>query len=339
MRVLLVLVAVLAILASVSASFQLRTDIIKEVNSKQTTWLAGVNSKFAGTDSFDYVKRLCGTKKTPPEKKLPLKLHHVTPAAIPASFDSRTQWPSCPSLNEIRDQSDCGSCWAFGASEAGTDRICIETGNTVHLSTLDLMSCCWECGSGCQGGYPDAAWAYFVSNGVVTGGNYHDYSWCSSYPLPICDHHVNGTYTNCALLNGGNEYNTPACPTKCDSQSTYGKAFGSDIHQFATSYSVGSQVAQIQTEIMTNGPVEAAFDVYADFESYKSGVYYHISGPYLGGHAVKILGWGTESGVDYWLIANSWNVQWGMNGFFKMRRGTDECGIEDSIVAGLYKSS
>jgi len=91
------------------------------------------------------------------------------------------------------------------------------------------------------------------------------------------------------------------------------------------------------TEIYTNGPVEAAFDVYADFPTYKSGVYQHVTGDYLGGHAIKILGWGTENGTPYWLVANSWNADWGDQGFFKILRGSDECGIEDGVVAGLPK--
>jgi len=88
---------------------------------------------------------------------------------------------------------------------------------------------------------------------------------------------------------------------------------------------------------MNNGPVEIAFDVYEDFLTYKSGVYIHTDGSMLGGHAVKMLGWGTENGVDYWLLANSWNEDWGDNGFFKIRRGTDECGVESDVVAGTPK--
>ncbi len=96
-------------------------------------------------------------------------------------------------------------------------------------------------------------------------------------------------------------------------------------------------VAAIQTEIMTNGPVEAAFTVYQDFITYTSGVYKHVSGSEVGGHAVKILGWGVDSGTNYWLVANSWNPYWGNNGYFWILRGVDECGIEQNIVAGLAK--
>jgi len=77
------------------------------------------------------------------------------------------------------------------------------------------------------------------------------------------------------------------------------------------------------------------FTVYSDFLTYKTGVYHHTTGSALGGHAIKILGWGTENGTDYWLVANSWNEDWGDKGFFKIKRGTNECGIEGSIVAGL----
>ena len=72
-----------------------------------------------------------------------------------------------------------------------------------------------------------------------------------------------------------------------------------------------SGVAKIQTDIMTNGPVTGAFTVYSDFPSYKSGVYKHTTNEQLGGHAVVMMGWGTENGTPYWLIKNSWNEQWG----------------------------
>merc|ERR1712085_218120 len=76
---------------------------------------------------------------------------------------------------------------------------------------------------------------------------------------------------------------------------------------------------------MSSGPLAVAFTVYADFPTYKSGVYQHVSGSELGGHAVEMIGWGTDSGTDYWLIKNSWNEQWGDNGTFKILRGSNEC--------------
>lgn len=56
---------------------------------------------------------------------------------------------------------------------------------------------------------------------------------------------------------------------------------------------------------------------------------------YRGGHAVKLIGWGEEHGVPYWLMVNSWNTDWGMDGTFKIRRGTNECGIDNSTTAGI----
>jgi cathepsin B len=85
------------------------------------------------------------------------------------------------------------------------------------------------------------------------------------------------------------------------------------------------------SEIYANGPMETAFDVYNDFFSYSSGVYQHVYGGYAGGHAVKILGWGTENGVDYWLCANSWGTSWGIDGFFKIKQG--DCNIDSTVYA------
>merc|ERR1711918_76098 len=83
---------------------------------------------------------------------------------------------------------------------------------------------------------------------------------------------------------------------------------------------------------MMGGPVETAFTVYADFGDYVSGGYEHVTGDRLGGHAVKIVGWGVENGAKYWKIANSWNEHWGEDGHFRIKRGTNHCGIEDEVV-------
>ena len=53
----------------------------------------------------------------------------------------------------------------------------------------------------------------------------------------------------------------------------------------------------------------------------------------LGGHAVKCIGYGTEKGVDYWLMANSWGTQWGEDGFFKIKQG--DCGVNNNFIWAL----
>ena len=58
--------------------------------------------------------------------------------------------------------------------------------------------------------------------------------------------------------------------------------------------------------------------VFEDFMSYKSGIYHHVSGKSLGGHAIKVVGWGVEKGQKYWIAANSWSESWGENGFFRI---------------------
>jgi len=168
------------------------------------------------------------------------------------------------------------------------------------------------------------------SAGLVTGGNYDSKEGCSPYTIANCDHHCTGKYSPC-----GGEGPTPACKRSCISG--YPKTYTQDKQYGASAYSVPSNVAKIQTEIFTNGPVEGSFTVYEDFLSYKSGVYEHKSGQQLGGHAIKVIGWGTDAGADYWIVANSWNEDWGNQGFFNIKRGSDECGIESGIVAGLPK--
>jgi hypothetical protein len=65
------------------------------------------------------------------------------------------------------------------------------------------------------------------------------------------------------------------------------------------------------------------------------GVYRYTRGENEGGHAIKILGWGIENGIKYWLCVNSWTRSWGENGLFKILRGNNECNIEQRVIAGL----
>jgi len=150
---------------------------------------------------------------------------------------------------------------------------------------------------------------------------------CYPYPFPACAHHVvSPDYPPCPA----DEYPSP----KCDKTCSDGTDFSKDKTKATSAYGVTGE-ENIMAELSTNGPVTAAYTVYEDFLAYKSGVYQHVSGSELGGHAVEIIGYGTENGVKYWTVKNSWNPSWGDNGFFKILRGADECGIESEIVTGL----
>jgi len=170
---------------------------------------------------------------------------------------------------------------------------------------------------GCEGGWPSNAWYFAQNTGLVT----HE---CIPYneSIPTCPPEKQP----CLHF-----VPTPPCPSKC----TNGQEWNSIIHYAASSYAINATVAAIQMEMMANGPVQAVFTVYQDFLHYKSGVYQHVHGNEVGGHSVKIIGWGVLGGKDYWLVQNSWTTTWGDDGYFMILRGVDECGIEDSIVAGL----
>lgn len=253
---------------------------------------------------------------------------------LPEEFDWRTDPRSfgCPSLSEIRDQANCGSCWAFGSTEAMTDRLCIHKNVTKHLSSQDVTSCDHMGDFGCDGGVPSTAYAYYAVNGIVTGGNYGDKSGCYMYELPPCAHHTNSTdYPPCP-----DEVRTPKCRRECDDEELSWKdekIFGAQGYSICdTNRGCAEKMA---AEIVENGPITGMFFVHEDFLSYESGVYVSSKlSPMLGGHAIKILGFGTEDGVPYWLVANSWNKDWGQDGYFKIKRGSNECQIEDALING-----
>ena len=110
----------------------------------------------------------------------------------------------------------------------------------------------------------------------------------------------------------------------------------SDFHKDKYTFSGSTQSASgetgIQKAIMEGCPVETAFTVYTDFANYVSGIYHHVSGGVDGGHAVRIVGWGVDSGNKYWKVANSWNPYWGESGYFRIKKGHNECGIEDGVT-------
>jgi len=278
-------VCVLALLAaSAFASFQdapvIDYDIIEEVNdpASKSSWVAGENERFHHV-TIREARKLMGTfvSQSRFEKKV-----HEDLKDVPAEFDARKQWPNC--IIPIQNQEQCGSCWAFGAAESLSDRLCIQSnGNISVLLSPETLVACDKDNYGCSGGYLDNAWNFMKNKGVLS--------------------------MKCFPYTSGSG-SVPSCPTsKCPGAGVYKKYYAKSV------YDIPNDAGNIEKEIYENGPVEAAFQVYQDFMHYKSGVYTHKTGNFLGGHAIKIVGWGTEDNTDYWLVANSWGPSWGLDGF------------------------
>ncbi|PHT55301.1 hypothetical protein CQW23_03787 [Capsicum baccatum] len=281
----------------------LQESMVKHINENaEAGWEAAFNPKLTNFTVSQFKGLLGELPATEGDLEAVPILTRPRPTPLPEEFDARDAWPQCSTIRDIR---------------ALSDRFCIHYDVNVTLSANDLNSCCGAfCGKGCNGGNSVAAWRYFQRRGVVTEecDPYFDQIGC---PHPGCSP----------------KYPTPRCRGRCVDGN---QKWGNSKHYVVNSYRISRNTRRIMAEIYKNGPVQVSFTVYADFAHYKYGVYKHVTGKILGGHTVKIIGWGTsEQGVNYWLAANSWNRDWGDDGFFKIRRGTNECGIENTMVAGI----
>ncbi|XP_053699228.1 cathepsin B-like cysteine proteinase [Sabethes cyaneus] len=304
--------------SSSSSSSQLFDAIISKIRNLTKTWTPGRNplppAFYRGSVRLEQLER-----ERLPAGILVLK----TEVQLPESFDARTRWPNCPSIGEIRNQGCCGSCWAISAAAIMTDRWCIHSPDSAQFTfgAFDILACCKECGNGCDGGDLGPAWTYWVEHGVSSGGPHNSRCGCHPYPFDVCRHR-------------DEQVPTPKCVRTC--QATYNQTDATqDIRFGREAYSVPMDESRIMEEIFMNGPVQATFKMYEDFRVYKSGVYRHVWGPLVTGHAIKIIGWGVEKGTKYWLCINSWGESWGSKGLFKIIRGENHLNIERDVHTGL----
>lgn len=343
-------VAILLVGAAATSHPERMAQIEHIKSSLGLKWTPVVDPRF-GSEAPGASKPLCGLKdgweksledaikKGDVQMQEPLL---TSSSAAPESFDSEANWPQCAKvIGDIRDQSNCGCCWAFAGAGAASDRMCIATNASIMLP-LSAQDVCF-CGSddGCSGGFIQEPWMYLAQTGVVSGGQYQGSGpfgkgMCSNFALPHCHHHGPQGDDPYPAENapGCPSQKSPTCPSKCDAAANGEHSdFTADKYAFRGSTIAATGEVGIMQAIMAGGPVETAFDVYTDFENYGGGIYHHVTGKKAGGHAVRMVGWGVDGGVKYWKVANSWNPYWGEKGYFRIQRGNNECNIENKVAA------
>lgn len=210
--------------------------------------------------------------------------------AIPASVD----WEALGALTPVKDQASCGSCWAFSACCVLEGVHQIKTGELKTFSEQELVSCDTS-NSGCGGGWMNSAFTWLKGNGGI--------------PL----------YGDWPYESGGGV--VPACDT---SLSLYYGTTPASYVNVASNY----QAVQVASAMF---PLASALDSKShDFMYYTSGII-TTAACWTGGgvtHAVNVVGYGTDSGTEYFKVRNSWGTGWGDDGYCKIAANANNiCGI------------
>jgi len=273
--------------------YRSNVDKIKSHNAEKHSYSLGVN-EFADLLSSEFRKLYLAAPKDF-SQKLAAAAHHtsaVNVGALPASVDWRTKGCVTP----IKNQGQCGSCWAFSTTGSVEGQHALSTGTLVSLSEENLVECSSAEGNdGCNGGLMDDAFTYIIkNNGIDTE---------ASYP-----------YTSGAGAVG-----------KC-------KFSAANVGATITGYTniVSGSETDLQNASAIVGPISVAMDAGLEsFQLYKSGIYDPaLCSSTALDHGVLVVGYGTESAGDYWIVKNSWGTTWGMAGYFYLaRNANNKCGV------------
>ncbi|XP_047333922.1 senescence-specific cysteine protease SAG39-like [Impatiens glandulifera] len=212
-------------------------------------------------------------------------------SAVPATMD----WRKKGAVTPIKDQGQCGCCWAFSAVAATEGIAQITTGKLISLSEQELVDCDVNGqDQGCNGGLMDDAFEFIQSNGGLTSESNYVYDGSDG----TCNKKKESNHA--ATITGYED--VPA-----NSESSLMKA-------------------------VANQPVSVAIDAGdSDFQFYSSGVFTGECGTELD-HGVTAVGYGTtDDGTKYWIVKNSWGESWGEEGYIRMQRDIEAkeglCGI------------
>ena len=217
----------------------------------------------------------------------------------------RIDWRNVGALNAVKNQGKCGSCWTFSTTGSHEAHHFLRYGVMRNLSEQQLVDCAGAFDNhGCNGGLPSQAFEYLMS----AGGHESE----DAYPY------------------------TAATATTCSFASSRVEAKVASVVNI-TAY----DESELMQAVGLVGPVSIAFDVSSDFRHYAGGVYDGEckASPSEVNHAVVAVGYDDEApGLGaHWIIRNSWGVRWGIDGYFKMRKGVNKCGISDCASYPIVK--